>query len=161
MAEHDEVRLGMRVRDVNGDVLGTVVRLGAGRFLVQQGTIVKESLIVPDAMVAAVNDGEVVLCCNHRDLIEAMRNPPMDQERDRAERYRYAEMGIEPPRPANAQQPSEGVDTLAEHPGKVRVVREEITVNPGSAREYEIRPKREDRQASTSDVDTDPDRPIH
>jgi hypothetical protein len=152
MAEHDDVRLGMHVRDMNGERLGSVVRLGASRFLVQQGTVVKESLIVPDEQVAAVNDGEVVLNCSHRDLLEAMRNPPMDQER---ERYRYAEMEI----PARSSPPPSTEEALSEHPGKVRVVREELTINHGSAREIEVR--EDEKREGGLEPERDPHRPLH
>jgi hypothetical protein len=159
MAEHDDVRLGMRVRDMSGELLGTVTRLGAGRFLVQHGTVVKESLIVPDQRVAAINDGEVALNCSHRDLLEAMRNPPMEEELARAEQYRYAEMEIPhrkaQPTPATSGPP----DEVHPAPGKVRVVRDEISVHQGSAHEFEVR-STEEKDASEG-AQPDPDRPLH
>lgn len=164
MAEHDDVQLGMRVRDMHGELLGTVIRKGANRFLVQRGTVVKESLIVPDDRVAAINDGEVALNCGHRELLEAMRNPPMQEERARAERYRYVEMDIsshghtpEPTRSAE-EAPDASVAGLSEAPDKVRVVREELTVNPGSAREFGVRSSEEPEKELSPPP---PDRPIH
>jgi hypothetical protein len=101
--------------------------------------------------VAAVNDGEVVLSCTHRDLLEAMRNPPMDQER---ERYRYAEIEI-PPRSTAPATPEEA---FSEHPGRARVVRDELTVDQGSARELEVR---EEEPREGAEPDRDPHRPLH
>jgi|GEM_PF-4647991 len=157
MAEHDDVRLGMRVRDMSGELLGTVTRLGAGRFLVQHGTVIRESLIVPDARVAAVNDGEVVLNCSHRDLLEAMRNPPMEEELARAEQYRYAEMEI--PHRKEATPPGAAPDDVHAVPGTVRVVRDEISVHRGSAHEFEVRSNEEKDAPEGSEPD--PDRPLH
>jgi hypothetical protein len=135
MAERDEIRLGMRVRDCSGRELGTVVRKGEQRFLVQSGAIVKESLIVRDEHVSVVNEGEIVLSVDHRQLMDEMRHPP--HKPAFVERYTYDEYATGTPRGAPVP-PVEPAAALSEHPGKARVVREEVEIRSGSAHEYEV-----------------------
>lgn len=61
MAEVSRIRKGMRVKDVDGLLLGTVTQRGTGRSLICEGTVVRQLYVVDDDSIERVADEEVQL----------------------------------------------------------------------------------------------------